>query len=218
MYQKMLLSERIVENIVDLIIKGFYKPGDKLPNEMQLSEELNISRATLREAIKTLESRNILEVRRGIGTFVSKVPGLSNDPMGFQFMALHNNTHAFFNMVQFNTYQMFNRITTIPKSDIDAYIRLHLPEEEHTDAGFYFNALFNIVEDCALYLSDEFSYRLMIILHQLFDQLIHTIDWSVTDEFIALFDKLVIAFHQKSIEELKYSFNELMLLVKEKVA
>ena len=77
MYPKMLLSEKIAESIIDGIRREFYKPGDQMPNELQLSEELGVSRATLREAFKVLISKNILVVRRGIGTFVSDVPGFS---------------------------------------------------------------------------------------------------------------------------------------------
>jgi DNA-binding FadR family transcriptional regulator len=91
MYQKLLLSEKIVENITDLIVKGYYKPGDKLPNEIDMSSALGISRASLREAFKILESRNIIEVRRGIGTFIANMPGLSNDPLGTRFISVESN-------------------------------------------------------------------------------------------------------------------------------
>ncbi len=46
-------------------------PGDKLPNELELSRELGVSRATLREAIRALCAQGVLEVRRGKGTYVS---------------------------------------------------------------------------------------------------------------------------------------------------
>lgn len=48
------------------------QPGDKLPNEVELSQELGVSRATLREAIRTLSAQGVLEVRRGKGTFVAQ--------------------------------------------------------------------------------------------------------------------------------------------------
>lgn len=88
MIQKQLLSEKIAENIGKSIVAGFYKIGDQMPNEMELSEELGISRATLREAIKILISQNVLEVRRGIGTFVSHTPGLCTDPLGLDYILI----------------------------------------------------------------------------------------------------------------------------------
>lgn len=53
-----------------IIIEKKYRIGDKLPNENLLSKELNVSRTTLREAIKILVTENILEIERGKGTYV----------------------------------------------------------------------------------------------------------------------------------------------------
>jgi len=86
MYDKGILSEKIAENIKQMIIDKKLNPGDKLANELELTEELNVSRSTIREAIKILVSRNILVVKRGKGTFVSKKPGFSKDPLGVSFM------------------------------------------------------------------------------------------------------------------------------------
>ena len=68
-----VLSEMIADDILSMItVEKKYMPGDKLPNENELSRELNVNRATLREAIKILTTNDILEIRRGIGTFVKE--------------------------------------------------------------------------------------------------------------------------------------------------
>ena len=54
-----------------LVAEKRLQPGDKLPNEVELSQDLGVSRATLREAIRSLCTQGVLEVRRGKGTFVS---------------------------------------------------------------------------------------------------------------------------------------------------
>lgn len=76
------LSEQASDAIMDMIfIQHRYHPGDKLPNEMELSEELGISRITLREAIRILCTRGLVEIRRGRGTYViSNDPALRADP------------------------------------------------------------------------------------------------------------------------------------------
>ena len=51
-----------------IVVEGRRKPGEKLPNEVELAAGLGVSRATLREAIRTLCTRGMLEVRRGKGT------------------------------------------------------------------------------------------------------------------------------------------------------
>ena len=71
MEQKGRLSDRAADSILSMItVEKRFLPGDKLPNENVLSEELKISRTTLREAIRILVTGEILEIRRGRGTFV----------------------------------------------------------------------------------------------------------------------------------------------------
>ena len=61
------LSDDVAETIMSMIkVEKKYNPGDKLPNELQLSEELGVSRITLREAIRILVARNVLEIKRNI--------------------------------------------------------------------------------------------------------------------------------------------------------
>lgn len=67
------LSQRIAETLKKMIIEEEkYKYGEKLPNENELSQELGVSRTTLREAIRTLISNGVLVVKRGKGTFVAE--------------------------------------------------------------------------------------------------------------------------------------------------
>lgn len=68
-----MLSQSIADSILSMItIEKRFSVGDKLPNEIELSEELNVSRTTLREAIKILVAYNILEIKRGKGTYVTE--------------------------------------------------------------------------------------------------------------------------------------------------
>lgn len=69
--------------MMELIQEGRYVPGDKLPTEVELSELLGAGRNTVREAVRTLASRNIVTVRQGSGTFVSEKLGVADDPFGF---------------------------------------------------------------------------------------------------------------------------------------
>lgn len=81
-----LLTEKVADEIVRTIIGKELKAGDKLPNEFELAAKLGVGRSTVREAIKTLVSRNVVEIRRGAGTFVSDRSGVSEDPLGLQFL------------------------------------------------------------------------------------------------------------------------------------
>ena len=82
--KKTLTSQ--VEDILfqRIIIEQLYAPGDKLPNEIKLSEELGVSRTTLREAVRSLISQGVLEIRRGTGTFISQDAELYNKDFDFK--------------------------------------------------------------------------------------------------------------------------------------
>ena len=74
------LSRQTAEKLYRMIVaEKKLAPGDKLPNELELSRELGVSRATLREAIQALTMQGVLEVRRGRGTFVSQKVGEVED-------------------------------------------------------------------------------------------------------------------------------------------
>ncbi|MDI3481771.1 MAG: GntR family transcriptional regulator, transcriptional repressor for pyruvate dehydrogenase complex [Tepidanaerobacteraceae bacterium] len=86
MVKRKNLSNEVAAQIKKMIQNKKFLPGSKLPNETELSEMMNVSRTTIREAIKLLASNNIVEIIRGKGTFVSEMPGLIKDPLGVGFM------------------------------------------------------------------------------------------------------------------------------------
>ena len=64
------VAEEIVSQLRGLILRGEYAVGDKLPPERKLAEELGVNRASLREAIKSLEHMGLVKTRQGDGTRV----------------------------------------------------------------------------------------------------------------------------------------------------
>ena len=61
----------VADQLIEIIINDELQAGDKLPNEFELAKSLNVGRSTIREAMKKLESQNILVIKQGAGTFVS---------------------------------------------------------------------------------------------------------------------------------------------------
>jgi GntR family transcriptional regulator len=59
------------EALRNLVQRGGYAPGDRLPSEIELSQQLGISRPTLREALRLLEEEGSIVRRHGVGTFVA---------------------------------------------------------------------------------------------------------------------------------------------------
>lgn len=66
------LPQAVVQQIEHMIRQKTLKPGDQLPPEKELAEELGVSRTVVREAIVILRQANVLEVRHGVGTFVTE--------------------------------------------------------------------------------------------------------------------------------------------------
>lgn len=79
---KQQLGTRLEDELLNYILGTPVDIGEKIPNEFELAEQFGVGRSTVREAVKGLVTRGILEVRRGAGTFVVSHHSLSEDPLG----------------------------------------------------------------------------------------------------------------------------------------
>ena len=64
------LSNRVTHQIEQLIIEGHLQPGDRLPPERELARQFGVSRTVVREAVRALVAKSLLEVQPGSGTIV----------------------------------------------------------------------------------------------------------------------------------------------------
>jgi GntR family transcriptional regulator, transcriptional repressor for pyruvate dehydrogenase complex len=67
------VSELVVQRVLDLVKSGHLGPGDKLPPERDLAAQLDVSRPTVREALRALSILGVLEIRHGGGVYVSSL-------------------------------------------------------------------------------------------------------------------------------------------------
>jgi GntR family transcriptional regulator, transcriptional repressor for pyruvate dehydrogenase complex len=65
------LYEQIVQQIEESIVKGSLKPGDQLPAERELAQRFGVSRTAVREAVKALREKGLVEAYSGRGTFIT---------------------------------------------------------------------------------------------------------------------------------------------------
>src|SRR5690349_24674304 len=78
------LTPTIVKQVRDLIQTGDLPLGSKLPPERELAQRLSVSRASLRQAMKALESMGLIVARVGVGNFVrEEMGGVLAEPMQF---------------------------------------------------------------------------------------------------------------------------------------
>jgi GntR family transcriptional repressor for pyruvate dehydrogenase complex len=66
------LYKQVVDQLQDLIITEVFRSGEKLPGERELAERLGVSRTVVREAIRVLSVRGLVQVKAGCGTYVRK--------------------------------------------------------------------------------------------------------------------------------------------------
>jgi GntR family transcriptional repressor for pyruvate dehydrogenase complex len=67
------LYEQVVRHIQEMILRGELQPGDRLPPERQMAEQLGVSRTVIREAVKTLQQIGLVRVLTGSGIYVSRI-------------------------------------------------------------------------------------------------------------------------------------------------
>ena len=72
--KKTRIHEEVVTQIHDLIREGRLKAGDQLPSERELSETFKVSRTSVREALRALETKGLIISRTGMGNFIADLP------------------------------------------------------------------------------------------------------------------------------------------------
>jgi GntR family transcriptional repressor for pyruvate dehydrogenase complex len=87
------VTDDAVIKIRELIISGELRPGDQLPQESALADQLGISRNSMREAVRVLEQMRVLNVRHGSGTYVSSLePSLLLEGISFAVEMMRDQT------------------------------------------------------------------------------------------------------------------------------
>ncbi len=71
--ERSTLAQSVADRLLALIRRGTFRPGDRLPPERHLAQELGVGRSTIREALQLLAARDIIDARPGRGTVVKEV-------------------------------------------------------------------------------------------------------------------------------------------------
>lgn len=88
------LQEQLKDALLKEIHDHTYKPGDRIPTEHELSDIYQVSRVTVRAAVKLLADEGLLVRKAGKGTFVRQIPYLESPNMGGSFTENCLNHHA----------------------------------------------------------------------------------------------------------------------------
>jgi DNA-binding FadR family transcriptional regulator len=167
------LSERVADDILAMItIDKRFTVGDKLPNENELSSELKVSRTTLREAIRILVAHNILEIKRGKGTYLKATHDLNENLELEELLTVKLNAKDLYEMRLIfepqTAYYAAKRATDRELERILYYGRLEeekiLNNEDRTDVEQAFH------KSIAKATHNEFMNKLMPILYKAIDK------------------------------------------------
>lgn len=93
------LSQGIIRQIELLILRGILRPGERLPSERELSERMDVSRPSLREALADLQERGLLTTRPNAGVYVADVMGSAFAPALVDLFSRHD--EAVFDYIAF---------------------------------------------------------------------------------------------------------------------
>ena len=97
--QQEKLSHGVVRQIEGLILRGILRPGERLPSERELSERMEVSRPSLREALADLQDRGLLTSKAGAGVYVADVLGSAFAPALVKLFSTHE--QAVFDYISF---------------------------------------------------------------------------------------------------------------------
>ncbi len=84
--KKTTVVEQVMEHIKALISSGEYKPGDKIPTELELAESFGVGRSTIREAIKIFNYMGVLKSQAAKGTFVEERSNISSESLTWSLL------------------------------------------------------------------------------------------------------------------------------------
>jgi len=167
------LSQSVADDILAMInIDKKFAVGDKLPNENELSKQLQVSRTTLREGIRILTTHNVLVIKRGRGTFVANHDKLNGDFGLEEFSTIKMNVKDLYEMRLIfepqTAYYAAKRATDKELARILHYGKLEeekiLSKVDRTEAEQAFH------KSIAKATHNEFMNKLMPILYKAIDK------------------------------------------------
>ncbi|MBT8419087.1 MAG: FadR family transcriptional regulator [Silicimonas sp.] len=115
------VSEMVVNQLLGFVQQGKLKPGDKLPTERELAQRLQVSRPSVREALRGLSILGVLEIRHGGGVFVSSLEASALlEPLDF-FVSLSSDNAAevFDARIQFEPMTAAMSAERLSQEDLD---------------------------------------------------------------------------------------------------
>ena len=193
------LNEAIREYIKDYILKQKLKPGDALPPEPQLMEELGVGRSSVREAVKWLQSLGIVEIRRGNGLYVRNVnfdPVLESLSYNMRF-----DPNMFAEVFQLRVWlesaAIENAVARISEESIETLEGILEEWAERIESG---KAYADLDEEFHRVIFDSVSNQTLVKLFHVFWVAFESVD---IDQIRSVDDRLILPQHERILAAIK---------------
>ena len=161
------LPEQVADKLREMIIQESLKTGAKLPAEAELMERFGVSRSTVREAVKILQTEHIVDIRQGQGTFLCAMPGLASDPLGLRFLL--NELILFPRSCRFCLFRFCAALAAVRRQEkqlaamktlLDRMDNAYLHGEDYTPYDFEFHSM---IAQCT---GNDVMMRLLPTIHE----------------------------------------------------
>ena len=189
------VTDYIISQVRNAIMSGHLKPGNRLASEKELTEEFQVSKATLREALRGLETMGLIEIRQGAagGIFITEVNSQTLMHSMMNFMHFQSVSIQEITMLRYMLEPHIARLAAfkITAEEIAELKTFVVDEESDLDAGAEKNARFHH------YLSRVTNNSLLILIVDFIDNLLDEVKRSL--DLGKDFHKQVRISHQKIV-------------------
>ncbi len=197
----MKVYEEVLKQIQTLIYNKKLSPGDRLPSERELAEQLNAGRSSVREALRAIELLGLIETRRGEGTFLRtyRTYHLVELLASFILQEPKSKQEILLSKRILEKEAVKLAIQSMDQKNIEG-LQTVLHQEQNQQQKHY--AFFSIIFS----LADNY---LLQKIWEVMEQFSHTInEYDYNDEF---YHKLLIIYKNQQLENIEDLFNNLSL-------
>jgi DNA-binding FadR family transcriptional regulator len=145
------VAELVAGRIMDLVRRGELKPGDQLPAERDLAQSLNVSRPSLREAIRGLSILGVVQTRQGGGAYIS--------PLDAE--ALLGPIQFYLSLEDMNVAELYEARMLI-ESDVARRAAVHMTDPEIDALGRILKAQRDTLGDPDAFRASDFAFHMAL--------------------------------------------------------
>jgi GntR family transcriptional repressor for pyruvate dehydrogenase complex len=131
------LSDRVARQVLQAVVGGKLAPGDRLPTERDLAQQFGVSRTVVREAVRSLAGRGIIEARAGLGLRVAQVA--ASDVAQAMELYLRGSSTL--------DYRRVHEVRTTLEVDVAGLAAARATEDEIRELGLVCDRMQDVLED-----------------------------------------------------------------------